>query len=101
MSYDGVNHERMVHLRRDKIAGIADDIPPAEVNDETGDAQVLLVSWGSTYGAMAAGVKRVRARGMKAAHVHLRHLNPLPAEPGRGAARATRRCSCPRSTWAS
>ena len=82
VSYDGVNHERMVHLRRDKIAGIADDIPLLEVNDETGDAQLLLVSWGSTYAAVAAGVKRVRARGMKAAHAHLRYLNPLPANLG-------------------
>ena len=84
VSYEGINHERMVHLRRDKIAGIAADIPPVEVNDETGDAQLLLVSWGSTYAAVFAGVKRVRARGMKAAHVHLRHLNPLPPEPRRG-----------------
>ena len=82
VSYEGVNHERMVHLRRDKIAGIANDIPLAEVNDETGDAQLLLVSWGSTYAAVAAGVKRIRARGMKAAHVHLRHLNPLPPNLG-------------------
>ena len=82
VSYEGVNHERMVHLRRDKIAGIAADIPPVEVNDESGDAQLLLVSWGSTYAAVAAGVKRIRARGMKAAHVHLRHLNPLPPNLG-------------------
>ncbi len=82
VSYEGINHERMVHLRRDKIAGIAADIPPVEVNDETGDAQLLLVSWGSTYAAVFAGVKRVRARGMKAAHVHLRHLNPLPPNLG-------------------
>ncbi len=82
VSYEGINHERMVHLRRDKIAGIAAEIPPVEVNDETGDAQLLLVSWGSTYAAVFAGVKRVRARGMKAAHVHLRHLNPLPPNLG-------------------
>jgi 2-oxoglutarate ferredoxin oxidoreductase subunit alpha len=82
VSYEGVNHERMVHLRRDKIAGIVADIPPVDVNDETGDAQLLLVSWGSTYAAVLAGVKRVRARGMKAAHIHLRHLNPLPPNLG-------------------
>jgi 2-oxoglutarate/2-oxoacid ferredoxin oxidoreductase subunit alpha len=82
VSYEGVNHERMVHLRRDKIAGIAADIPLVSVNDETGDAQLLLVSWGSTYAAVFAGVKRVRARGMKVAHVHLRHLNPLPSNLG-------------------
>jgi 2-oxoglutarate/2-oxoacid ferredoxin oxidoreductase subunit alpha len=82
VSYDGVNHERMVHLRRDKIAGIAKDIPLLEVNDESGDAQLLLVSWGSTYAAVAAGVKRVRARGMKVAHAHLRHLHPFPSNLG-------------------
>jgi 2-oxoglutarate ferredoxin oxidoreductase subunit alpha len=82
VSYEGVNHERMVHLRHDKIAGIVADVPPVEVNDETGDAQLLLVSWGSTYAAVLAGVKRVRARGMKAAHIHLRHLNPLPPNLG-------------------
>ncbi len=82
VSYDGINHERMVHLRRDKIAGIATAIPPVEVDDESGDAQLLLVSWGSTYAAVAAGVKRVRARGMKVAHVHLRHLHPMPGNLG-------------------
>jgi 2-oxoglutarate ferredoxin oxidoreductase subunit alpha len=82
VSYEGVNHERMVHLRRDKIAGIAADIPLLEVNDETGDAQLLLVSWGSTYAAVAAGVKRIRARGMKAAHAHFRYLNPMPTNTG-------------------
>ena len=89
VSYEGVNHERMVHLRRDKVARIAADIPPVEVNDETGDAQLLLVSWGSTYAAVFAGVKRIRARGMKAAHVHLRHLNPLPSNLGDVLARYT------------
>jgi 2-oxoglutarate ferredoxin oxidoreductase subunit alpha len=82
VSYDGINHERMVHLRHDKVAGITRDIPPLQVNDETGDAQLLLVSWGSTYAAVAAGVKRIRARGMKAAHIHLRHLNPFPSNLG-------------------
>ncbi len=89
VSYEGVNHERMVHLRRDKIAGIAADIPPVDVNDETGDAQLLLVSWGSTYAAVFAGVKRIRARGMKAAHVHLRHLSPLPPNLGEVLSRYT------------
>jgi len=82
VDYEGVNHELMVHLRRNKIAGIAADIALLEVNDETGDAQLLLVSWGSTYAAVAAGVKRVRARGMKVAHAHLRYLNPFPSNLG-------------------
>jgi 2-oxoglutarate/2-oxoacid ferredoxin oxidoreductase subunit alpha len=82
VSYDPVNHERMVQLRAAKIAGIARDIPPVEVDDETGDAEVLVVGWGSTFGAIAAGVRRVRARGHKVAHAHLTHLNPFPPNLG-------------------
>jgi 2-oxoglutarate ferredoxin oxidoreductase subunit alpha len=82
VSYDPVNHERMVHLRAAKIDGIARDIPPVEVDDETGDAEVLVVGWGSTFGAIAAGVRRVRARGKKVAHAHVVHLNPFPANLG-------------------
>ncbi len=81
VSYDGANHERMTRLRAAKIAGIADDIPPTEVDDEEG-ADVLVVGWGSTYGAIAAGVQRVRARGHKVAQAHLVHLNPFPADLG-------------------
>ena len=72
----------MVRLRAAKMAGIARDIPPLEVDDPTGDAEVLVLGWGSTYGAIAAGVRRVRARGLKVAHAHLVHLNPFPANLG-------------------
>jgi 2-oxoglutarate ferredoxin oxidoreductase subunit alpha len=82
VSYDPDNHDKMVRLRAAKIAGIAADIPPVEVDDETGDAEVLVLGWGSTYGALAAGVRRVRARGLKVAHAHLVHLNPFPANLG-------------------
>jgi len=82
VSYDPVNHERMVHLRQSKIEGIAGDIPQVVADDPTGDASVLVVGWGSTFGAIAAGVKRVRARGMTVAHIHLVHLNPFPANLG-------------------
>jgi len=87
VSYDPVNHERMVHLRAAKIAGIARDIPPLEVDDPGSDgvgggAEVLVLGWGSTFGSIAAGVRRVRARGMKVAHAHLVHLNPFPANLG-------------------
>ena len=71
----------MTRLRAAKIAGIADDIPPTEVDDEEG-AEVLVIGWGSTYGAIAAGVQRVRARGYKVAQAHLVHLNPFPADLG-------------------
>ncbi len=87
VSYDGMNHERMVHLRAAKVAGIAADIPPVEVDDEGGDAQVLVVGWGSTYGAIAAAVRRVRARGLQVAHAHLVHLNPFPTNLGEVLAR--------------
>jgi 2-oxoglutarate/2-oxoacid ferredoxin oxidoreductase subunit alpha len=82
VSYDPVNHERMVRLREAKIAGIARDIPLVDVDDETGDAEVLVLGWGSTFGAIAAGVRRVRARGLKVAHAHLIHLNPFPTNLG-------------------
>ena len=82
VSYDPVNHERMVHLRGAKVAGIARDIPPIEVDDPDGKAEVLVLGWGSTYGAIAAGVRRVRARGLQVAHAHLFHLNPFPSDLG-------------------
>jgi 2-oxoglutarate ferredoxin oxidoreductase subunit alpha len=82
ISYDPANHQRMVDLRAGKIAGIAADIPLLEVDDADGDAELLLVGWGSTFGAIAAGVRRVRARGLKVAQVHIRHLNPFPANLG-------------------
>ncbi|MCU1451683.1 MAG: 2-oxoacid:acceptor oxidoreductase, alpha subunit [Acidimicrobiales bacterium] len=81
VSYDPVNHERMIQLRQAKVAGIARDIPPVEVDHEEG-ADVLVLGWGSTYGAIAAGVQRTRARGKKVAQAHLVHLNPFPLNLG-------------------
>ncbi len=82
VSYDPVNHERMSHLRVAKVAGIAADIPDVEVDDPDGGADVLVVGWGSTYGAIQAGIRRVRAQGRQVAHAHLRHLNPFPRNLG-------------------
>jgi 2-oxoglutarate ferredoxin oxidoreductase subunit alpha len=84
VSYDPVNHDRMVRLRAAKVAGIAASVPPVEVDDidGVGGADVLVLGWGSTYGAIAAGVRRVRARGLKVAHAHLLHLNPFPPNLG-------------------
>jgi 2-oxoglutarate/2-oxoacid ferredoxin oxidoreductase subunit alpha len=81
VSYDPLNHERMIQLRAAKIAGIAKDIPPLEVDHEDG-AELLVLGWGSTYGAIAAGVQRTRARGKKVAQAHLIHLNPFPPNLG-------------------
>jgi 2-oxoglutarate/2-oxoacid ferredoxin oxidoreductase subunit alpha len=81
VSYDGGNHETMTRLRAAKIAGIALDIPPTDLDAEDG-AEVLVIGWGSTYGAIAAGVERIRARGHKVDQAHLVHLNPFPADLG-------------------
>ncbi len=89
VSYEPANHERMVRLRAAKIAGIASDIPPVEV-DDPGGATLLIVGWGSTYGPIVAGVRRLRARGQKVAHAHLVHLNPFPANLGEVLARYER-----------
>ncbi|ACZ83684.1 2-oxoacid:acceptor oxidoreductase subunit alpha [Streptosporangium roseum] len=82
ISYDPNNHDKMVRLRQAKIDGIARDIPPLEVDDPDGDARVLVLGWGSTYGPIAAAVRRIRKSGGKVAQAHLRHLNPLPANTG-------------------
>jgi 2-oxoglutarate/2-oxoacid ferredoxin oxidoreductase subunit alpha len=82
ISYDPTNHDRMVRLRQAKIDGIAADIAPLAVEDPSGQARVLVLGWGSTYGPIAAGCRRVRRKGMHVAHAHLRHLNPFPANTG-------------------
>ncbi len=78
ISYDGTNHERMTQLRAQKVAGIADEIPPLTVESEPG-ANLLVLGWGSTEGAIRAGVSRAREAGCKVACAQLRHLNPLPS----------------------
>ncbi len=81
ISYAPANHELMTRARARKIAAVAQDIPPTTIRgDDAGD--LLVVGWGSTYGAIAAAVDEVRARGKKVSHVHLRHLNPLPPDLG-------------------
>jgi 2-oxoglutarate/2-oxoacid ferredoxin oxidoreductase subunit alpha len=80
ISYEPANHDRMVRLRAAKIDGIT--VPDVEVDDPTGDAELLVLGWGSTYGPIVAGARRVRALGRKVALAHLRHLNPLPANLG-------------------
>ncbi len=82
ISYDGDNHDRMVRLRQAKIDGIAADIPPVEVDDPDGDARVLVLGWGSTFGSIGAAVRWVRVAGGSVAQAHLRHLNPFPANLG-------------------
>ena len=82
ISYDPDNHDRMVRLRQAKIDGIAADIAPLEVDDPDGQARVLVLGWGSTFGSIGAAVRRVRNAGHPVAQVHLRHLNPFPPNLG-------------------
>ncbi len=81
ISYDPENHHRMTELRAAKIAGIARDIPPLELDDDEG-AELLVIGWGSTYGPIRAAVRRARRAGHKVARAHLRHLNPFPENTG-------------------
>jgi 2-oxoglutarate ferredoxin oxidoreductase subunit alpha len=82
ISYDAENHERMTHLRRDKVEGIARELPPLEVDDPTGDAELLVLAWGSTLGTVRAAASRVRAAGRAVATAHLRWLAPFPSNLG-------------------
>jgi len=77
VSYDSVNHERMIRIREQKVDAVADDIPLAE---PTGDSEgkLLVFGWGSTFGAINGAVRRARADGLDVSMVHLRHLNPFP-----------------------
>ena len=88
ISYDPDNHDRMTRLRAAKIAGIA--VPDVEVDDPSGAADVLVVGWGSSYGPIGAACRRVRKDGLRIAHAHLRHLNPMPANLGEVLARYDR-----------
>lgn len=81
VSYDPHNHERMVNLRAEKVARIVNDLPAAEINGpERGE--LLVVGWGSTYGAISSAVDDARADGQNVSSLHLRYLNPLPANLG-------------------
>jgi 2-oxoglutarate/2-oxoacid ferredoxin oxidoreductase subunit alpha len=82
ISYDPLNHERMTEMREAKVAKIADDIPDLVVEDPDGDAQLLVLGWGSSFGTIKAAARRVRDRGKPVATAHLYHLNPFPRNTG-------------------
>ncbi len=82
ISYDPENHDRMVRLRAQKVANVAADIPELVVDDPGGDARVLVLGWGSTYGPIGAAAQLVRADGRAVATAHLTHLNPFPRNLG-------------------
>jgi 2-oxoglutarate ferredoxin oxidoreductase subunit alpha len=82
ISYDPTNHDLMVRTRQAKVDRVADTIPPLEVDDPDGDARVLVLGWGSTYGPIGAAARAVRGQGARVAQAHLRHLNPFPSNLG-------------------
>src|SRR5215207_2771029 len=82
ISYNPDNHDLMVRTRQAKVDGIARTIPALEVDDPSGEARVLVLGWGSTYGPIGAACRRVRHTGRHIAQAHLRHLNPFPANLG-------------------
>jgi 2-oxoglutarate ferredoxin oxidoreductase subunit alpha len=81
ISYDPENHDHMVRIRAAKVAGIAKDIPPVKVMGEE-SGKVLVVGWGGTFGAIIAAVEALQARGASVSQIHLRYLNPFPANLG-------------------
>jgi 2-oxoglutarate ferredoxin oxidoreductase subunit alpha len=87
VEYDPANHDAMCRVRAAKVAGVAADIPPVEVDDPDGNASVLVIGWGSTWGQIKAAVRNVRNAGKAVAHAHLTHLNPFPPNLGEVLAR--------------
>ena len=81
VSYDAENHQRMVEIRAEKVARIADALPPTEVFGAP-EGDILLLGWGGTYGAIRTTAENCVADGLPIAHVHLRHLNPFPKDLG-------------------
>lgn len=78
ISYDPANHDLMTRLRQGKVDGIANDVEPMYLDDPKGDADVLVLGWGSTFGPIGAAVEISRRNGLKVAQAHLSHLNPFP-----------------------
>lgn len=82
ISYDPANHQRMTDMRKNKVDGIAGDIPQQSVALGNTSGKLAVLGWGSTFGAIHQGVKRCRADGMDVSHIHLRHLHPMPPNLG-------------------
>ncbi len=78
ISYDPNNHEKMTHVRAEKIERIANDVPLQQIEEGADSGKLLVLGWGSTYGAIREAVRRSRARGLDVSHAHLRYMNPMP-----------------------
>lgn len=82
ISYDPANHERMCRVRAEKIERMALDVPEQGIEEGVDSGKLLVLGWGSTYGAIREAVRRCRARGLDVSHAHVRYLNPLPRNLG-------------------
>ncbi len=82
ISYDPANHQLMTDLRRDKVLGVAKDVAPQDFEQGSSGDQLVVVGWGSTYGPISRAVDNLRAEGLSVAHLHLRHIWPLPLNLG-------------------
>src|SRR5262245_44857699 len=82
ISYDPKNHGKMCRTRAAKITGIADDVPARKIAVGTDSGKLLVLGWGSTYGAIHEAVRRCRARRLDVSHAHLSYLNPMPRNLG-------------------
>ena len=82
IDYDPANHQAMTDIRADKVLGVANSIPPQALEQGEAGAALAVVGWGSTYGPIAQAVRRARARGVDVAHLHIRHIWPLPTNLG-------------------
>lgn len=78
VSYNPQNHEKMVKIRAEKVARIADFIPEAQLDSGTEDAETLLIGWGSTYGALQAAMIQLLEQGKSVAHLQLQYIHPFP-----------------------
>ena len=82
ISYDALNHQRMTDLRRDKVLRVAEDVPEQSLEQGGPDDELVVVGWGSTYGPISRAVDNLRGEGLSVAHLHLRHIWPLPRNLG-------------------
>jgi 2-oxoglutarate ferredoxin oxidoreductase subunit alpha len=82
VSYDPVNHENMIHLRAEKVARIARELPDLQVHGDPEGGELLVLGWGSTAGAITGAVNAARRKGIPVSRAHLRYLNPFPSNLG-------------------
>src|SRR5260370_7104968 len=90
VSYDPANHEKMVRIRAEKVARIAQDFPPLQINGDPEGGEVLVSAWGPSYAAVTHPVPNLHAKGRTVSNFHPRYLNPLPRDAGEAASKFTK-----------